>query len=1054
MIRFSRFCAWSTSLALVGALLLGAVAVAAAQESSQESSPDALRQYNRAVGLHNDGAYNLAAPEWKSFIETYPDDPKAPDAWHYLGVCHSKLNEPGKAVEAYQKVITGFPDSKLLEDTYLNLGLTQYNMAIGGKPAAFDDAAKTFETLVTKYPEGKYVIDATFYWAESLYNRGKKQESLPKYQEVVAKAPPTHPLYAQALFALGVNYTDLGQHKPAVESYDSFLEKFPESGLVPEVRMWRGESLYELGDYAGAEQAFATAAGAEGFANADFATVRQADALSAQKKFAEAAAVYASLPQKSADSQYAGLANLEAGKKYYLAKQWDEALSHLGKVLAAGGESAPEAAHWAARCHLQQKQPAEALKVVEQVLPSATDAADKRSLELDQADALFEIADKRAEAVAKYAAYAEAYPDDASAPQALYMAGFGSMNLGDYPKALEYAEKFLAAYPGHDLGVGVKHVKAESSLLTGKYAEAKALYDELLEAAPGDPDAEIWKVHRGTALYLQRKYQEAVESLTPVIAEVKAPELLAEAHYRVGRSHVALKQYEPAVAALEAALTAAPKWKLADDTLLVLAYAHQQTGKLDQARQAAQRVIDGFPSSKRLDEAHYRLAECARLSNQFKPAVAGYQTIVDTWPDSSLVKQAYYGLGWAQLGARDYAAAETAFSTLIEKFPDDGLVPRSRYGRGMCRRQLKKYPEAVEDMQAYLATDPTGLDKGRALHILGLSQKGLKEHDQAAGTFRRLLSEMADYPDADSIYFELGWSLKELDKGDEAAGAFQTLVEKFPESDLAADARYLVGDHHYDKKDYGEAAKSYYAAMQKAGKGKLGEEASYKLGLSYYLQNDYKNAQATFAYQVATWPEGPLASDGWFMQGESALKLDDCEKALECYDKVTKPTNPEVVVLKLLHASHCALKLEKFEKAIELANGLIAGHEESPHVTKAMYQKGRALQQLDRKDEALEVYNEVAKKADGESTAASLFMIGEIQFERKQHQEAIKTFYDVRLNYPFPKWQADATYEAARCFEVLKNVPTAVKLYQELVKKYPDSDKVPLAQERLKALQT
>jgi len=1051
MIRFSRACALSILAALMGLVLLGTAAAAAAAEAP--SDVEAQRQYNRAVGLHNDEAYNLAAPEWKKFIETYPNDPKVPDAWHYLGVCQSKLGDLGKAVEAYQKVIKDFPDFKLLEDTLLNLGLTQYNTAIDGKPAVFDEAAKTFETLVTKYPDGKYVIDATFYWAESLYNRGKKKESLPKYKEVVEKAPPTHPLYPQALFALGVNYTDLGQHQQAVTTYDSFLKQFAQSELVPEVRMWRGESLYELKKYAEAEKAFATAAAAKGFANADFATIRRADALSAQKKFAEAAAVYASVPQKFADSQYVGLAKLEAGKKYYAAGDCDSALPHLTAVVAAGGKSAPEAAHWLARCHLKKKQPAEALKVVRQVLPSATEAADKRLLELDEADALYEIPDQRAESVAKYAAYAEAHPDDASAPQALYMAGFGSMNLGDYAKALEYAEKFLAAYTDHDLTVGVKHVKAESCLLTGKYADAKTLYDELLAAAPNDPDAEIWKVHRGTALYLQRQYKEAIEALTPLVEEVKTPDLLAEAQYRIGRSHVALKQYGPAVAALEAAIAAAPKWKLADDTLLVLGYAHQQTGKLDQAKAAAQRVIDEFPASKRLDEAHYRLAECARLGNDFKAAVAEYQTISDTWPDSSLVKQAYYGLGWAQLGRRDYEAAEKAFSTLIEKFPDDDLVPRAKYGRGMCRRQLKKYPEAVEDMQGYLATNPTGLDKGRALHILGLSQKGLKKHDQAVESFRQLLADMPDYPDADSVTFEMGWSLKDLEKEDDAVAAFKSLVEKYPDSDLAGDAHYLIGDYYYDKKDYKEAAKGYYAAMQKAGKGKLGEEASYKLGLCYYLQEDYKNAQATFGYQVSTWPEGPLASDGWFMQGESYFKQNEWEKALACFDKVAKPTNPEVVALKLLHAGHCALQLDQFEKAVELADELIGKHEKSGHVPKAMYQKGRALHQLDRKDEALEVYREVPKKAVDESAAASLFMIGEIQFERKQHEEAIRTYYDVRLNYPFPKWQADATYEAARCFEVLKNIPSAVKLYQELVKKYPKSDKVPLAEERLGALQ-
>ena len=43
--------------------------------------------------------------------------------------------------------------------------------------------------------------------------------------------------------------------------------------------------------------------------------------------------------------------------------------------------------------------------------------------------------------------------------------------------------------------------------------------------------------------------------------------------------------------------------------------------------------------------------------------------------------------------------------------------------------------------------------------------------------------------------------------------------------------------------------------------------------------------------------------------------------------------------------------------------------------------------------------------------------------------------------------------QAARCFEVLKKTPQAIKQYQTLVEKFPNSDKVPLAKERIKALQ-
>lgn len=1012
----------------------------------------AQRQYNAAVGLHNSGAYDLAAAEWKKFVEAHPEHENASKAWHYLGICQSKLNQLDQAIATYQTVVTKYPDCPLLEDTYLNLGLTQYNLAIGGQAAQYDAAAKTFETLVTKYPEGKYLIDATFYWGESLYNRGKKKDSLAKYQATVEKAQPQHPLYPQALFALGVNCTDLGQHQEAVTHYDAYLEKFPQSDLVPEVHMWRGESRYELKKYADAVTDFTAASAAAGFANADYAGVRQADALAAERKYAEAAAVYESVPARFPKSQYVGLCNLEAGKKYYAANQWDKALENLNKVVAAGGKSAPEAAHWAARCLLNKNQPAEALKTVEGVLSGAPEGANKRSLLVDQADALYEIPQRRRESVAKYAAYAEAYPDDASAPQAIYMAAFASMNLADYAKALGYADQFLAAHANHELAVGVKHVQAESSLLTGKYAEAGTLYDELLTQAPKDADAEIWKVHRGTALYLARKYQEAIDALTAVIEELKTPDLLAEAQYRIGRSQTALKKYPAAVESLEVALTAAPKWKLADDTLLVLAYCHQQMNQRDKAAEAAQRVIDEFPNSKRLDAAHYRLAECARLGNQLKKAVTEYQAVLDNWPDGSLTKQSYYGLGWAHLGARDYAAADKAFTSLIDKYPDDELAARTRYGRGMARRQLKQFGPATEDLEAYLATGPKGLDMARALHILGLCQKGLGKHQEAVATFQKLLADQSSYPDADRVYFEMGWSLKELKKADDSLKAFETLVTDHADSDLVADAQYLIGDYHYDKKDYKKAAVGYYAAMQKAGKSALGEEASYKLGLCYYLRDDFPNAQATFAYQVATWPKGSLASDGRFMQGESYFRQENWEKALESYQKVAKPTNPDVVALKLLHASHCALQTEQFDEALALADQLIADHAKSEHVPKAMYQKGRALHKLDRKDEALEIYNAVLEKTTDESAAASQFMIGEIEFEGGRHEDAVKSFYKLMYNYAYPKWQADATYEAARCFEVLKKIPQAKKLYAELVKKYPNSDKVSLAEARLKKL--
>jgi TolA-binding protein len=127
----------------------------------------------------------------------------------------------------------------------------------------------------------------------------------------------------------------------------------------------------------------------------------------------------------------------------------------------------------------------------------------------------------------------------------------------------------------------------------------------------------------------------------------------------------------------------------------------------------------------------------------------------------------------------------------------------------------------------------------------------------------------------------------------------------------------------------------------------------------------------------------------------------------------------------------------------------------SPYASETLYEAGWAQQNLGKLDDALALYQQVVGQSGAlghEAAARAQFMIGEIQFEKKIHDEAIRSFFKVIGGYSFPQWQAEATYEAARCFEVLKKPSQAVKLYKELIERYPESDKVPLAQKRVEAI--
>ena len=98
------------------------------------------------------------------------------------------------------------------------------------------------------------------------------------------------------------------------------------------------------------------------------------------------------------------------------------------------------------------------------------------------------------------------------------------------------------------------------------------------------------------------------------------------------------------------------------------------------------------------------------------------------------------------------------------------------------------------------------------------------------------------------------------------------------------------------------------------------------------------------------------------------------------------------------------------------------------------------------------LYEKVIAATGREAAARAQLRIGQIQFQQKKYDEAKKSFFKVSYGYSYPPWQAEATYEAARCFEALGMKDEAVKQYRELIERYPQSDKAPPAKQRMEEL--
>ena len=253
-----------------------------------------MAQYSDAANLQNNGEFDLAAEQWASFLKNFPDDPLTGRVQYYKGVCHVRLNQFEQAARDLALAIPQAESAEHREQAYLQLGWAQLSHGQSGHSDWLAKAETTLRKCLAEFPDGKLRDQGLFYLGEALYHSDKKKEAAKAYAELVNKQA-TSPLLPDALYALGVTYQETDQSGPAKDAFHQFLAKVPDHELATEVKMRQGEAYLQSGNAAEAEKLLAEAASNSDFPSADYALLRQAYAVAAQERPADAAGLYEQL---------------------------------------------------------------------------------------------------------------------------------------------------------------------------------------------------------------------------------------------------------------------------------------------------------------------------------------------------------------------------------------------------------------------------------------------------------------------------------------------------------------------------------------------------------------------------------------------------------------------------------------------------------------------------------------------------------------------------------------------------------------------------------------
>lgn len=616
----------------------------------------------------------------------------------------------------------------------------------------------------------------------------------------------------------------------------------------------------------------------------------------------------------------------------------------------------------------------------------------------------------------------------------------------------------------------------------GLYDLAAAEWAAMLESHPRDSRAAEAHFHRGVCLFQLGKYADAAgdfrraltnEAALDVALREQAQTNLGLAYYNLGRISSDAERdqaFAAALAAFAAQLEQFPGGPLAPLSEFYRAEIAYARGDLPAAIDGYQALISQHSGHPLRATSLYALGVAQQEIGQAAEAVTTFRQFLDQYPHDSQAAdarsrlvEALFAEAQAEERAGQLVAAHLSLIQLLSSAPHHELARPARLARANVRFEMHRYADALDDVKALLATRPPQSVRSDALLIRGMCQAARENHDDAIQTFNAILNEDPTYGSADRVLYELAWSYAASKQADRSMETFGRLTGEHADSPFVAECHFRIGEAQFAAGEFAAAARSFQMAQRLSKDAKLQEKSTHKWAWALFSQGQFADAARTFADQLAKFAAGPLSADARIMIAESRFALRDYSAAFDAYQTALADNagSHEVRGVALLHAAQTANQLDKWAASLELLQRCEREFPDNPWTAEIRCERGWACYHQNQLDTAWQEFQFVAGTRTDVLAARARFMLGEIQFSRKQYDDAARTFFTVAYGYggteaprAFHRWQAEAIFEAARCLEQTRRHDSARKLYRELLAYYPDSPKASLARVALDGMKT
>ncbi len=926
-------------------------------------------------------------------------------------------------------------------------------VAVAQVPAPPQPAAE----LSAKYNEG---VQA--------FSSGDFKTAIERFEAVLKEAPPEaqsqfEPLY----FTLGAAFFNLGDHARALETFKTYLTKFPQSTRLAEVQL------------------------------------AIAQAYLGQKNYAEAATQFLVLEKnpKLHDQALlmAGMALKEGGKI-------KEAMAALEKLVGPGIKSryGAEGALLLAMLYNQNKEPAKTrqmLLLAEKNAAQVDNIAQVNALILQTGDTLlqdgsykdalgfYRMVRQREEVVRfqtdRIASLEKQLAQSLAAmrtnPQAAleYVAANNELRrrIEQGKLLLVEFEKLPDFRPGLLLRLGQAFYQLD------KKWEATIVYRELLAKYPAVPEREPAQYGLLVALAELGKVKEAQTECDEYLKAFPAGPNAGAVGYLKGATALETGDYANAETFFGIVLTEQPKSEFRERIRLLLANAKFAQGKFEEARTDYEKYRTEYPKGAELEEATYRSAMALLFGGKFEEAMGAFNSYLAKYSGGAYFADAKYRLGVCKYAASLYDEVIAGCLAWEKEFPQDPMLGENLVLLGDAYGATDKSQEAID---SYIRAEKMGTTDevlGYSLMEAAKLMQKAGQWDRISTMFEEFVKEKPEHPMVVTAAFWIAKARAREGKVDEAKKFIAETIKRHindrqkpdveqlltqlaqlcakkkrpviaeagatsptptptpvPEEDPQAELDALLGAATSDAKPIAQARLRF----AKAELLKLRKRLPEKEKLMMEIATGFKPSDLS----------APLLA----YTGDFLLSKKEPAKAAPFFRELMENfSKSDFIDFAYNGMGDLAFATGKFEDAFRYYTQGLDDIAPSAKLKDLTVGKARAQLALGKLDEADKAFTQIAAVREwrGEATALAVYSLGEIEMQRGDWAKAIAYYQRVYVAYRrYLPWVAKAYLRSAECFLKLGKTQEAKNTYGEMLlnEKLKGLPEVREAEQKLKGM--